>query len=54
LTPSSSLVLQQNFDLRSTNWTDVTNVPSLDLSTLRRQVTLPSPAAQAFYRLKVL
>jgi hypothetical protein len=51
--PSLPFVLQQNLDLTTTNWTNVTNNPVLNLSNLQNQLTVPMPAAgNAFYRLK--
>jgi hypothetical protein len=49
---STGFVLQQSADLGSTNWLDVTNRPSLDLSSLRDRITLPASPGTAFYRLK--
>jgi hypothetical protein len=44
--------LQQNPDLITTNWTDVTNTPVLNLTNLQNQVFLPLPAVNSFYRLE--
>jgi len=52
IVPSTSFVLQQNSDLTTTNWADVTNTPALNLTNLQNQVALPLPAGNAFYRLK--
>ena len=52
LIPSTNFVLQQNSDLTVTSWSDVTNVPVLNLTTLQNQVTLPRPAGNSFFRLK--
>ncbi len=51
--PSLPFALQQNLDLTTTNWTNVTNTPVLNLSNLQNQLTVPLPAAgpQRFYRL---
>jgi len=49
--PSIDFVLEQNADLGTTNWTDVSGTPVLDYSTLRNQVTVPAPAGPMFYRL---
>jgi hypothetical protein len=51
LIPSTNFVLQQNFDLTTTNWTDMTNTPVLNLTNLQNQVFLPLPASNSFYRL---
>jgi hypothetical protein len=50
LIPSTNFVLQQSPDLSS--WSDVTNVPVLNLTNLQNQVTLPLSADSSFYRLK--
>ena len=48
-----NFVLQQNSDLCTSNWTDLTNnTPTLNLTNLQNQVALPLPAGNAFYRLK--
>jgi photosystem II stability/assembly factor-like uncharacterized protein len=52
LIPSTNFVLQQNFDLTTTNWTDMTNTPVLNLTNLQNQVFLPLPASNSFYRLE--
>jgi hypothetical protein len=52
LVPSTSFVLQQNSDLTSPNWMDVTNQPTLNFSNLHNEVTLPPPSGNSFYRLK--
>jgi hypothetical protein len=52
LVPSTDFMLQQNLDLTTTNWTDVTNTPVLNLTNLQEEVTLPSPPGNSFYRLK--
>jgi hypothetical protein len=49
--PSTNFVLEANSDLTSTNWTDVTNAPVLNLTNLQDEVTLPLPAGNCFYRL---
>jgi hypothetical protein len=45
--PASGFVLQQNADLTTTNWTDVTNTP-----TVVNQVILSPSSSNVFYRLK--
>ena len=50
--PSSNFVLQQNSNLTTTNWINVTNTPVLNVTNLQNQTTLPSPASSYFYRLK--
>jgi DNA-binding beta-propeller fold protein YncE len=47
--PSLDFTLQQSPDLL--NWTDMTNVPVLNLTNLENQVLLPSPARNSFFRL---
>ena len=49
--PSSSLVLQENSDLTTTNWTDVTTSPAV--TNYQNQVTRP-PSGNWFFRLKGL
>jgi len=49
--PSINFVLQQNLDLTTTNWTDVTNPPALKLTNLQYEVTLPLANNSGFYRL---
>jgi hypothetical protein len=50
--PSTNFVLQQNLDLTTTNWTEVTNLPALNLTNLQNQVTLSPSNSSSFYRLK--
>ena len=50
--PSADWVLQQNSDLTTTNWTDVTDVPTLDLTKLRNEMFVSTTNASRFYRLK--
>jgi len=45
-------VLQQNLDLTTTNWTDVTNPPALNLTSLQDEVVLSPTNSSGFYRLK--
>ena len=52
IVPSANFVLQQNLDLTTTNWTDVTNPPVLNLTNLQDEVALPMAAGSGFYRLK--
>lgn len=49
LIPSTNFVLQQSSDLAS--WSDVTNVPVLNLTNLQNQVSLPLSTDNSFYRL---
>jgi hypothetical protein len=48
--PSTNFVLQHTADLAL--WEDVTNTPTLNLTNLQNQVTLPPSASSGFYRLK--
>jgi photosystem II stability/assembly factor-like uncharacterized protein len=50
--PSMTLRLQQNSDLTTTNWTDLTNLPVLNLLNLQNQLLVPSSNGAQFYRLK--
>ena len=49
LIPSTNLVLQQSSDLAS--WSDVTNIPMLNLTNLQNQVIIPLSNGDGFYRL---
>ena len=49
--PAMNFVLQQNSDIATINWTDVTAPPVLNLASLQNQVTVPAPAGRMFYRL---
>jgi hypothetical protein len=51
--PSTNLVLRQISDLTTTNWSNVTATPQLNLTDLQDQVTLPESAGNAFFRLSV-
>jgi hypothetical protein len=51
LIPSMNFGLQQNSDLTTTNWTDVTNLPVFNLTNLQNQVVLPLPDGNGFFRL---
>ena len=50
LVPSTNFVLQQSADLAS--WSNVTNLPLLNLTNLQNQVALPPSGSSGFYRLK--
>ena len=52
IVPSQPFVLQASADLNSAKWTDVTNVPVLNLTNLQSQLALPLPGSNSFYRLK--
>jgi hypothetical protein len=52
LTPSTNFVLQESPDLAIESWSDVTNVPALNLTNLQEQVELPAAAGNGFFRLK--
>jgi len=51
LVPSTNMVLQQKSDLITTNWSELTNRPVLNLTNLQEQVFLPPPSGSACYRL---
>jgi hypothetical protein len=51
IVPSTNFVLQQNLDLATTNWTNVTNQPALNLTNLQYQAGLLPSNAGSFYRL---
>ena len=52
LVPSTSFVLQQRFDLGSTNWADVQMPPTLNFTNLHYQVAVSLSLDRQFYRLK--
>jgi hypothetical protein len=52
LIPSMDFTLQQNSDLTTTNWTDVTTPPVLNLTNLQNQVRVSATNGHTFYRLK--
>jgi len=52
LVPSAGFVLQQSFDLGSTNWTDVPTPPTLNFTNLHHQVSVSPSLGSGFYRLK--
>ncbi len=52
LVPSTSFILQENGDLISTNWVDVTTRPVLNPGHLQEEVDLPFALGKAFYRLR--
>jgi hypothetical protein len=49
--PSRKFVLQQNSDLSTPNWIDVTTVPVLNCTNLQNQATVPAAPGRMFYRL---
>lgn len=49
--PSLPFVLQENSNVAMANWTDVTNTPTFDPTTLQNQVFLEPSAQGRFYRL---
>ena len=51
LVPSLNFVLQQNPDLSTTNWTDVTAKPSLNYTNLNYEVTVAHTVGAMFYKL---
>ena len=50
LTPPGDVVLQQNFDLTTTNWNTVTNTPAVTNG--QNQLFLPSGSGNQFYRIE--
>jgi photosystem II stability/assembly factor-like uncharacterized protein len=52
IVPSMDFVLQQNADLTTTNWTDVTTTPTVNLTNLQNQLIVPLSNSNQFYRLK--
>jgi len=53
LVPSTPFVLQQTSDLRLSGWVEVPASPTLNLTNLHYQLTLPPTPGNAFYRLKL-
>lgn len=51
--PSASFVLHHQTDLASQNWTPLTNLPGLNLSTLKSSVTLPRNSSNEFFQLRM-
>jgi hypothetical protein len=51
LIPSTNCLLQQSSDLLS--WLTISNTAVLDLSTLKNEVSLPTPDSHGFYRLVI-
>ncbi len=49
--PSTNFVVQQSSDLTSANWTDLTNMPTLNLTNLQNEVMLCPSNSSAFFRL---
>ena len=50
--PSTTFVLQANSNPNTSNWSDETNTPTLNLTTLRNEVSVPVEPEAHFYRLK--
>lgn len=48
---SPNFVLQQNPDLGTTNWTTLTNTPTLIFTNLQDQITFPATNSSGFFRL---
>ena len=51
LVPSTNFVLQQSTDIAAVNWTPVTNNPALNFTNLNQEVSVPTTASNAFFRL---
>jgi hypothetical protein len=54
IVPSMPFVLQEAADLNAADWTDVTTQPTLNLTNLHHQVSVPLSMTDRFYRLKQL
>jgi hypothetical protein len=52
LVPSTSFLLQQSSSVDSSNWVDVTNQPTLNLTNLHNEATLSLSSGNVFYRLR--
>ena len=53
IVPSMPFVLQENSSLATPNWTNVPTPPTLNLTNLQNQVSVPLPTSNHFYRLKL-
>jgi hypothetical protein len=51
LIPSTNFVLQQNSDLATTNWTTISNNPTLNFTNLNQELNLPISTSNTFFRL---
>jgi hypothetical protein len=51
LVPSMDFTLQQNTDLTSSNWVNVSTAPVLNMANLNNEVTVPNPLGSAYFRL---
>jgi hypothetical protein len=51
IVPSTNLVLQQNLALATTNWMEVTNPPTLNLSNMQSEVSILPSGGSGFFRL---
>jgi hypothetical protein len=49
---ATGFVLEQNPDLTTTNWTEVTDAPALNLTNWQKQLNISPTAGQQFYRLR--
>jgi hypothetical protein len=54
IVPSMPFVLQENANLNTTDWIDVPTQPTLNLSNLNHEVSVPLSNTNRFYRLKCL
>lgn len=54
IVPSMPFVLQEAADLNAADWTDVTTQPTLNLTNLHHEVSMPLSSSNRFYRLKSL
>jgi len=54
IVPPMPFVLQENIDLNATDWTDVTTQPTLNLTNLHHEVSMPLSSSNRLYRLKSL
>ena len=53
LVPSSPFVLEENSELTTTNWTDLTPSPVLNFTNLHYELKLSPSSARRFYRLRL-
>jgi len=50
--PSTEFMLEQNSELTTTNWTEVTNSSKLNFTNLQNESIVAAPIGNRFYRLK--
>jgi hypothetical protein len=51
IVPSMDFTLQENSDLTASNWVNITNTPTLNLTSLRHEISLPITDNRKYFRL---